>query len=265
MIPDKKINRFLFLLLLLSDIEGHAQFNDTFQKTKDKTTKAIEKKVENNTAGEESKATDQSGNSSNTVVAGDSLIFAEDFSAVQPGSIAASFKTNGAAIIRTLENHKGKWLDLGDREIYKFSIPLNYPHRFTLAFDIIAKAEQVKDIAPLSFGFASDNSIYHYDSNIGTYVQLHYYDTNQVNIGSSKPEKFINATFDLQPWVNRPLHIVLSINGQRMAVYLDDVKLADEVLFSPTVAKNFYITAPWRYANDSAVMVSNFKVSAFKE
>ncbi|MDR6487220.1 hypothetical protein J2799_001705 [Chryseobacterium vietnamense] len=91
------------------------------------------------------------------------------------------------------------------------------------------------------------------------------YDTNQVNIGSSKPEKFVNKIFDLQPWANRPLHIVLSVNGDRMAVYLNDVKLADEVLFSPTVAKNFYISAPWRYSNDSAVLVSNFKVSGFKQ
>ncbi|WP_449398972.1 hypothetical protein [Chryseobacterium wanjuense] len=198
-------------------------------------------------------------------MAGDSLIFAEDFSAFQPGTIATSFKTNGAATIRMVAGQKGNWLDLGDREIYKFSNPLNYPRRFTLSFDIIAKAEQVKDIAPLSFGFAGDNSVQHYASNIGTYVQLHYYDTNQVNIGSSKPEKFVNTTFDLEPWINRPLHIVLSVNGERMAVYLNDVKLADTVLLSPTVAKNFYITAPWRYANDSGVLVSNFKVSVFKE
>ncbi|ROH97704.1 hypothetical protein [Chryseobacterium daecheongense] len=265
MITDKKINGLLFLVLLLSGIEVHAQPSGIFQKAKDKSTKAIEKKIDNNTTGEEGKTADKSGNRSSTVVAGDSLIFAEDFSAFQPGTIATSFKTNGKATIRMVADQKGKWLDLGDREIYKFSNPLNYPSRFTLSFDIIAKAEHVKDIAPLSFGFASDNSVHHYDSNIGTYVQLHYYDTNQVNIGSSKPEKFVNTTFDLEPWINRPLHIVLSVNGERMAVYLNDVKLADAVLFSPTEAKNFYITAPWRYANDSGVLVSNFKVSGFKE
>jgi len=261
MITDKKITGLLFLVLLLSGIEGQAQLSDIFQKAKDKTTKAKEKKIDKNTTSEEGKAADKSGNRSSTVMAGDSLIFAEDFSAFQPGTIATSFKTNGAATVRTVAGQKGKWLDLGDKEIYKFSNPLNYPRRFTLSFDIIAKAEQAKDIAPLSFGFASDNSVHHYASNIGTYVQLHYYDTNQVNIGSSNPEKFVNKIFDLQPWVNRPLHIVLSVDGERMAVYLNDVKLADEVLFSPAVAKNFYITAPWRYSNDSAVLVSNFKVS----
>ncbi len=265
MITDKKITGLLFLVLLLSGIEVHAQLSNIYQKGKDKVTKAIEKKIDNNTSSEDAKIAAKSGNHSSTVMAGDSLIFAEDFSAFQPGTIATSFKTNGVATIRMVEGQKGKWLDLGDREIYKFSNPLNYPRRFTLSFDIIAKAEQIKDIAPLSFGFASDNSVHHYASNIGTYVQLHFYDTNQVNIGSSKPEKFVNTTFDLEPWINRPLHIVLSVNGERMAVYLNDVKLADTVLLSPTVAKNFYITAPWQYANDSGVLVSNFKVSGLKK
>jgi len=262
---DKKITELLFLVLLLSGIEMHAQLSDIFQNGEDKTTKFKEKKIDKNTTSEEGKVAYRSENLSSTAVAGDSLIFAEDFSAFQPGTTATSFKTNGAATIRMVEGQKGKWLEIGNREIYKFLIPLNYPRRFTLSFDIIARAEEVKEIAPLSFGFASDNSVHHYDSNIGTYVQLHYYDTDQVYIGSIAPKKFINATFDLQPWVNRPLHIVLSVNGERMAVYIDDVNLADEVLFSPTVAKNFYISAPWRYAYDSAVLVSNFKVSGFKE
>lgn len=265
MITDKKITQLLFLILLLSGIKGHAQVTDIFQKGKDKITRAIEKKIDKVTAAEEGKAADKSRNHSSTLMPGDSLIFAEDFSAFQHGAIATSFKTNGVATVRMVEGQKGKWLDIGNREIYKFYHPINYPRRFNLSFDIIAKAEGVKDIAPLSFGFAGDNRVHHYDSNIGTYVQLHYYDTDQVNIGSNKPEKFVKTTFDLEPWINRPLHIVLSVNGEQMAVYLNDVKLADEVFFSPIMTKNFYISAPWRYANDSEIMVSNFKVLGFKD
>ncbi|WP_343657991.1 hypothetical protein [Chryseobacterium sp.] len=261
---NKKISGLLFLAILLFATSVYAQVSNIFQKSEDKSTKAGEEKIDKNSISEEGKAADKSAGYTSAVVAKDSLIFAEDFSAFQSGTIASSFKTNGAATVRMVEGQKGKWLDIGNREIYKFSVPINYPPRFTLSFDIIAKAEEVKDIAPLSFGFASDNSVNHYDSNIGTYVQLHYYDTDQVNIGSSKPEKFVNKIFDLQQWANSPLHIVLSVDGERMAVYLNDVELADEVLFSPTVAKNFYIAAPWRYANDSGVLVSNFKVSGFR-
>ncbi|WP_183759966.1 hypothetical protein [Pedobacter zeae] len=240
----KKIAVLVILIVLRSGVEVHAQLGAVFQKAKYEAVKAAGK----------------SGKRSNVVLTGDSLVFAENFSAFVPGATATSFKSNGTATITTVAGQNGKWLDLRDKTIYKFSNPLHYPRRFTLSFDIIAQAEQVNDIAPLSFGFTSDNSVRQYASNIGTYVQLHYYDTNQVNIGSNKPEKFVNTTFDLAPWINRPLHIVLSVDGERMVVHLNDVKLVDTVLFSTAAAKNFYIAAPWEYANGSRVLVSNFKV-----
>jgi len=264
MLTDKKITSILLVVMLICGIKVHAQLGGLLEKAKEKATKAIEKKIDKNATLKGMEVNGSAGSSSD-VLAGDSLIFAEDFSAFRSAATATSFKTNGAATVATVTGQKGKWMGVRDKAIYKFARQLNYPRRFTLSFDIIAKADQIKDIAPLSFGFASDNSIRQYASNIGTYVELHYYDTNQVNIGSDKPAKFVNTTFDLEPWLNRPLHVVLSIDGERMAVYLNKVKLADTVLFSPTAAKNFYITAPWEYANGAGVLVSNFKVSGFRK
>jgi hypothetical protein len=259
-----KINIIItILILLISSIKVNAQLGGLLEKAKEKAEKALEKKIDKNTASSTSKATINSGNGN--VVIGDSPVFAEDFSAFETGATASSFKTNGVANIVTIKGQKGKWMDIKDKAIYKFSRQLNYPKQFTLSFDIIAIADQIKDIAPMSFGFAGDNSVREYDSNIGTYVQLHYYDANQVNIGSHKPEKFVGTTFDLEPWLDRPLHVVLSVNGDRMAVYLNNMKLADTILFSPSSAKNFYISAPWQYANDAKVLVSNFQVAGFKK
>lgn len=263
MLTDKKNTWLLILVLLISGTEVHAQLGGLLGKAKEKVTKAVEKKIDKNTASELPK---DAGNLRNSnVVVGDSLLFAEDFTAFRSGTTATSFKTNGVATVTTVSGQNGKWMEIKDKMIYKFARQLNYPKRFTVSFDIIAKADQIKDIAPLSLGFASDNSAREYSSNIGTYVQLHYYDTNQVNIGSSKPEEFVNTTFDLETWLNRPLQVVLSVDGERMAVYLNQVKLADTVLFMPTAAKNFYIAAPWEYANGAGVLVSNFKVSGFRK
>ncbi|MGN8055379.1 hypothetical protein ACTJKN_03840 [Pedobacter sp. 22163] len=263
MITHRKITGVLLILMLLPGIEIHAQLGGILQKAKEKATTAIEKKIDKNSVSKGAEAAGNSGNSSISV--GDSLIFAEDFSAFQARATATSFKTNGVATVTTVSGQKGKWMEIKDKAIYKFARQLSYPKRFTVSFDIIAKADQIKDIAPLSLGFASDNSAREYSSNIGTYVQLHYYDTNQVNIGSSKPEKFVNATFDLKPWLNRPLHVVLSVDGEQVAVYLNQVRLADTVLFMPAAAKNFYIAAPWEYANGAGVLVGNFKVSGFRK
>jgi len=263
MLTDKKNTWLLILVLLISGTEVHAQLGGLLGKAKEKVTKAVEKKIDKNSVSEGAEAAGNSGNSSISV--GDSLILAEDFSAFQAGATATSFKTNGVATVTAVSGQKGKWMEIKDKAIYKFARQLNYPKRFTVSFDIIAKADQIKDIAPLSLGFASDNSAREYSSNMGTYVQLHYYDANQVNIGSGKPEKFVNTTFDLEPWLNRPLRVILTVDGERMAIYLNQVELADTVLFMPTAAKNFYIAAPWEYANGAGVLVSNFKVSGFRK
>jgi hypothetical protein len=49
-----------------------------------------------------------------------------------------------------------------------------------------------------------------------------------------------------------------------MAVYLNNTKLTDTVLFSLGADKNFFTTAPWEYKNEAKVLVSNFKISSFR-
>lgn len=75
---------------------------------------------------------------------------------------------------------------------------------------------------------------------------------------------FSACSYDLAQDLNEPLHVALFIDKDTMAVYLNNTKLADTVLFSPGAAKNFFITAPWEYKNSAKVLVSNFKISAFR-
>ncbi|WCT12527.1 hypothetical protein [Mucilaginibacter jinjuensis] len=98
----------------------------------------------------------------------------------------------------------------------------------------------------------------------GAYVNLLYYNTNQVNIGSSKTNKDINGTFDLGTDENRPMHVSILVDGDRVVVYLDKTKLADTILFMPTDAKNFYISGPMKYQNGAKVLISNLKIAKFK-
>lgn len=232
----------------------YAQLDGLFKKAKDKITSNSKSKVK-------TIASDLTSD----FEAGDSLLVAEDFSSYKTGSSAASFKTNGTATVTTVEDQKGKWMVLQDKAIYKLSKQRIYPGHFTVEFDILALGEQVKDIAPLSFGFVADNSAREYNSNAGAYVQLHYYDANQANVGSTTLNKFINASFDLSSALNRPLHVSLEIQGERVTVYLDKTKLADTELFNKQEAKNFYITAPWQYENGSRVLISNLRIATFKK
>lgn len=243
----------LAMLAALSLSQASAQLNGILQKAKDK----VGNRVKSEGAAKVSKV-------ANDFVGGDSLIFSEDFAGYKAGAAATSFKTNGAASVTTVDGQSGKWMTLQDKATYKLSRHRVYPRHFTVEFDILALADKTGDISPMSFGFASDNSANEYTSNTGAYVELHYYDGNQVNVGNNKLKKFMNATFDLAPGLNRPLHVSLTVQGERMTVYLDKVKLADTDLFGESDARNFYITAPWQYENNARVMISNLRIAGFK-
>ncbi|WP_338839735.1 hypothetical protein [Flavobacterium ginsenosidimutans] len=264
MLKYKSLIKLLIVIILLTGSSASAQLDGLLQKAKDKAGQVIEKETDNK------RSTKSHKNSGRTVIAsgdfhkGDTLIFDEDFSKYKAGASAGSFKTNGAAIVAIVAGQKGKWMVLQDKATFKLSKALKYPKRFTVEFDILASGDKITDISPMSFGFAADNSDREYTSNVGSYVELHYYDANQVNIGSSNPQKFVNTTYDLAQDLNQPLHVALTIDGDTMAVYLNNTKLADTVLFSLGAAKNFFITAPWEYKNDAKVLVSNFKISAFR-
>lgn len=250
--------------MLLSGVTASAQLDGLLQKAKDKAGEVIEKKGDKKNLKERRKKGSHDIIAQGDFIQGDTLLFKENFAAFKAGSSAASFKTNGATVIATVDGQKGKWMVLQDKATFKLSKAIRYPKRFTVEFDILALGDNITDISPLSFGFAADNSASEYTSTAGTYVQLHYYDADQVNVGSNSPQKFASTTYGLAAGLNRPLHIALAVNGETMAVYLDGTKVADTILFSSGAAKNFYITAPWEYKNGASASVSNFRISVLE-
>lgn len=186
--------------------------------------------------------------------------FNEDFSKYEIGTTARSIKTNGAAIIASPEGQQGKWLSLQDNITYKLNRPVALPKSFTFEFDILAQAEQIKDMSPISFGFVKDNAVRDYISNGGAFVQLHYYDADAVNIGNYDLDKEANNKFDLSATANRPLHVKLVVRGNQMAVYLDSIKLADTILFKPGSARYFYISGPNKSENGAKLFMSKISI-----
>lgn len=250
--------RFVCLLLLSASLYSNAQLGALWQKAKEKTEKAVDKVI----AKKSSSPTIETEGSA-PFVPGNMPLFSEDFSGYAAGATVSSVKSNGLAAVTTLKGHSGKWMPLEDKAIYKLNKTIPYPEHFTVTFDLLATGDQVKDIAPLSFGFAPDNSTKEYTSNSGAYVELHYYDTDMVNTGSKNPEKYANNTFDLEPYLNTVLKVKLEVNGERMTVYLGNRKIADGIFFAPSAGKNLYISAPWQYSNGSKVFVSNIRIAGF--
>lgn len=248
------------MVLLSSSLYFPAQLGSLWQKAKEKTEKAVDQVM-----------TKKSRPRTTEIQApvhfnrGDLPLFSEDFSGYPAGSTVPSIKSNGLAAVAEVTGYPGKWLILEDKALYKISKPVSYPVHFTVTFDLLATGDQINDIAPLSFGFAPDNSTKEYLSTSGAYVELQYYDTDMVNTGSKDPEKYANHTFDLAPYLNRVLPVRLEVDGEQMAVYLGSRKLADGLFFRPAAAKNFYISAPWQYANGAKVFFGNLRITGFSK
>jgi hypothetical protein len=273
-----KHKKLLFSLLttagLITGFNANAQFGSLLQKAKDKAAQKASDAFDKKTSSSSTSSSSSSGapkgnkiiiNTGFDFVPGDTVLFAEDFSAVPVGSSTKAFKTNGAATVVSVGGESGKWLTLADNATYKFTKQLFYPKHFTVEFDILAAADQIRDIYPVNFGFVTDNSVRDYISSGGAYVTLKYYNDDEVSINSEFLSKYLNSTFDLTTFTNRKMHVSLVVDGDRMVVYLDQTKLADTMAFMPTTAKNLYISAPMQYKNGSKVLVSNFKVMGFKK
>jgi len=261
---------------LVTGFNANAQFGSLLQKAKDKAAQkasdAFDKKTSSPSSSSSSSSTSGAPKSNKVIinsgfdfVAGDTVLFAEDFSGIPVGSSAKTFKTNGSATIVSAGGESGKWLALADNATYKFTKQLFYPKHFTVEFDILAVADKISDIYPVTFGFVTDNSVRDYISSGGAYVQLKYYNNDDVSVDSEFLSKYLNSTFDLTTFTNRKMHVSLVVDGDRMVVYLDQTKLADTMAFMPTTAKNLYISAPMQYKNGSKVLVSNFRIMGFKK
>lgn len=256
---------------MASGLNAHAQFGGLLQKAKDKAAQkasdAMDKKTASSSSadGSSRKSSRLQINTEFDFVAGDSILFSEDFSTVAKGASAHSFKTNGSASIVTVTGESGKWLTLGESATYKLTKQIFYPKHFTVEFDVLASADQVRDIEPVYLGFVKDNSVAQYTSGEGAYVSLMYYNTNEVTINSSYVTKYLNTSFDLPSYINRRMHVSLVVDGERMMVYLDKTKLSDTQAFLPGNSKNLYLSAPMNYKNGSTVLVSNFRIATFKK
>jgi hypothetical protein len=259
----------IVIAFVLSGLNAHAQFGDLLQKAKDKAAKKAsdmmdQKKTDSPSGNTDQKRTRAVINSVFDFVAGDSVLVNENFASVAVGASPHTIKTNGAGEVVTVNGENGKWLALEASATYRLSKQYFYPRHFTIEFDLLASADKIGDMSPVFFGFTNDNSAKEYLMSGGEYVSLLYYNDNQITVANGNG-KYLSTNYDLTPYANRAMHVSIMVDGERMAAYLDKTKIADTQLFLPTDAKNFYISAPFKYSNGAKLLFSNLRIATFKK
>ncbi|MGP1667609.1 MAG: hypothetical protein ACTS5I_17260, partial [Rhodanobacter sp.] len=207
--------------------------------------------------------------SGDTFASGNRTLFRDDFASTGNGHMPGTWKTNGSGEVVTLDGEPGKWLKLQNFATYKLAKPVSLPARFTLEFDVIVVAEKVNDLSTFAFGFAKDNSVRTYmqdaynDGALNA-VSLHYMNGDDGTVASSASGKHHPIDFDLEGYANRPMHVAIAVDGDRMQVYLDRTKIADTQLFRDNSVRYFFLSAPIRSEHGASLVVSNFRMDGYQ-
>ena len=254
-------------------IHANAQFNNVLNKVKqkanDKINSAFDTKPKDVQPNAGSKGSSKIKiNQSFDFVACDSLVFEDNFSSSAIGKMPAGWKTNGSGDVVKSPELPGKWLKLQDFASYKITKPIKYPSKFTIEFDIVAVADKIEDLSPLSFGFAKDNSVRSYmqdaynDGAINN-ISITYYNKHGIIVGSSDTKyHYANDDIDLESYPNQIMHVSIAVDGENEQVYLDKTKISDAKMFGPSRIKYFYLSAPLQAKNGAKVLFGNYKMSA---
>jgi hypothetical protein len=199
------------------------------------------------------------------VTALDTVLYADNFSQADLGKMPVSLKTNGGGKLVVVDGVEGKWLQMQAQSTYKTVRPINLPARFMVSFDLVAVADEITDLSPVTFGFAVNNSVSrtimdaYNDGGLCT-VSLHYFNKSVLNISSSATKVYANTDFDLTGYTNRSMHVVMKANGDELTVSLDGTQVFDTKVFRNNLGKYFFISAPWEYKNKAVLALGNLVI-----
>ncbi|PUZ24425.1 hypothetical protein DCM91_10920 [Chitinophaga costaii] len=259
---------------------AHAQLGNLLQKAKDKGTQkaseAIDKKLDgktsgNNTTGSDSEEAAANGTTNShkrlsvesvfDFVPADSVLYTSRFDMLPTGVLPAAWKTNGSGQLVKVGEFPGSWLQVQENATYKLKQNLILPENGTIEFDILTSCDKVKDLSPVQFGVAENNSVSDWNEGDIAHVELMYYNDNEVSSFAHFGNKYNSVTFDLNPYANAKMHVSIVLKGQQMKVYLDKTKVLDAQMFKENARKYFYFSAPLEMKNDAKVFFGNVRIA----
>lgn len=191
---------------------------------------------------------------------GANVMFEDSFLNDSVGPMPHYWKSSGSGSLVNFPGVEGKWLLLNEFTTYKLDTLISLPENFTIEFDLLTRSDQAKDLHAFTFGLAKDNSATGYEDNIATKTTIHYWNEEIINYSVDK-EVYNTIDFDLKSHGNRVMRVSIKVQGSLMKVYLDQVKVLDTQMLSPSVARYLYFNPSTRIDNNAQLAVSNFRIA----
>lgn len=259
---------FLLCVVFISD--ANAQL---LKKLKKKAERAVERKLEGKVEKETEKtmdsilepgtdksrekqhspATRQKGktienvtiNSKFDFVAGDKVLFYDDFTADRRGDFPAKWNTNGSGEVVLISDQENKWLRIPDRTLSYPETGRPLPDNFTVEFLLYYPAGIRR--APITFGFSGSANPARKGlrSKALFYFKIDHFEEKAGYSSSVYSGRETNKEYPANKMAGKVIKVSISVNGTRIRLYLDQEKLFDlpRAFDTASLRNSFYFRA----------------------
>lgn len=197
-------------------------------------------------------------------VPGANVIFQDDFGRDPLGDFPAKWNTNGEGTVVAIDDVPGKWLRISEPTAVSPAMKKALPENCTIEFDLYLK--NTTGVAPhVMFGLTSL-------SNVATgdvfrrriSVMLDDYTGSGAVIYGKNIQTLGQKKFALESYIERVMHVSISLNKTRFRVYIEDQKVIDlPSLLSAEYRANFFVASSAVIpAAEEGVYISNIRIAA---
>ena len=197
-------------------------------------------------------------------IPGGNIIFEDNFSRDPIGDFPAKWSTSGEGQVVELDNAAGKWLKISQPSAVSPELKKALPENCTIEFDLYLK--NTTGTAPhIMFGLTSLSGVAAgdvYKRRIS--VKMERYNKSGMIVYSKNIQKLGEKKFPLEGYIERPVHISISLNKTRLRVYLEDQKIIDlPKLLTPEFRNNFFVASSAVIPSaEEGVYISNIRIAA---
>jgi OOP family OmpA-OmpF porin len=199
---------------------------------------------------------------SSDFIPGGNTIFEDNFANDPVGDFPAKWSTSSEGAVVELDGFPGKWLKINGNVAVNPELKKKLPEDCTIEFDLVVK----KGSCRVHFGLTPISDVsagnVRYKRMAVTLQNL----TGYPDIVVSKDVQDISSKrdFNMDGYIDRILHVSISVNKTRLRVYLDETKVIDmPKLILPEYRNNFFVAGGTSIpAPPEGVYISNIRIAA---
>lgn len=195
-------------------------------------------------------------------VPGANVIFEDNFSIDPLGDLPAKWNSSSSGQVVELDGFPGKWFKISSGTYVNPELKKKLPIDFTVEFDVVVKEEScplfagVTPVSDVSGGKAYYKKIFVTLQRMVGYPNV-VFGKDITDLGSK-------TDFSMDGYVDRILHVSMSINQTRFRVWLDDTKVVDlPKVVTPDYHNNFFIAGGEVIpAPQEGIYIGNVRIAA---